>query len=255
MSTPTEPSATATDPILDAYRAGHQTLLVTGRSLFDLHINERGELRPLRHTLIRRAKEEFGMATLLYNLALGPRWSWEGFDSTARREFESKLEGAQIPLHQEVHNTLRDRAPHQRAFDLLKSIQQTIEQGSEIPPILALVEFGEDLVPDSERGGTNDWIMQMNELLVLMGSDYVRRRHPFLMILTGTPERIDRRVVEQPAIGPPAPTRTRREAWICPRTARDASFKRRNSGARSGRSRDGQPYRAYAEPEPGRGVP
>ena len=71
-------------PILDSYRAGHQTLLVSGRSLFDLHINDRGELRPLRHTLIRRAREEFGMGVLLFNLALGPRWSWDGMDAAQR---------------------------------------------------------------------------------------------------------------------------------------------------------------------------
>ena len=39
-----------------------------------------------------RAKKEFGMATLLFNLALGPRWSWEGFDTPERKQFESKLD-------------------------------------------------------------------------------------------------------------------------------------------------------------------
>ena len=192
---PTNNQPTAIDPILDAYRAGHQTLLISGRSLFDLHVNERGELRPLRNTLVSRVREEFGMGTLLFNLALGPRWSWDGFDSDQRREFEGKLDAAHIPLQQEVRNTVRGRAPHERAFDLLASIQQTIERGSEIPPIMVVLEFGEDLVPDAERGAVNDWIMQMNELLALMGSDYLRRRHPFLMILTGTPERMDRRAV------------------------------------------------------------
>ena len=195
MSQPTLPGLpiTAIDPILDAYRSGHQTLMLSGRSLFDLHINEHGELRPLRHTLIRRAKEEFGMATLLFNLALGPRWNFEGFNANERRDFESKLKAAQLPLDQEVGNNL-SRQTHERAFDLLKSIQKTIEKGSDIPPLQILLEFGEDIVPASDRGAINEWVMQMNELLVLIGSDYLRRRHPFLMILTGTPEQMDRRV-------------------------------------------------------------
>jgi len=206
---------TTIDPILDAYRAGHQTLLVSGRSLFDLHINERGDLRPLRHTLIRRVREEFGMGTLLFNLALGPRWIWDGFDVNQRREFESKLDAAQIPLQQEVKNNIRGRAPHERAFDLLIAIQQTIESGSNIPPIMVLFEFGEDLVPDSERGAMNDWIMQMNELLALMGSDYLRRRHPFLMIVTGTPERMDRRAVNSlQSITLPQPQREEKLGFI-----------------------------------------
>lgn len=211
---PTNPLSTI-DPILDAYRAGHQTLLVSGRSLFDLHINERGDLRPLRNTLIRRVREEFGMGTLLFNLALGPRWIWDGFDANQRREFEAKLDAARIPLQQEVKNTVRGRAPHERAFDLLTAIQQTIERGSEMPPIMVLFEFGEDLVPDSERGAMNDWIMQMNELLALLGSDYLRRLHPFLMILTGTPERMDRRAVNslQP-VNLPQPEREEKLGFI-----------------------------------------
>jgi ATPase family associated with various cellular activities (AAA) len=193
---PKKQEPTAVDPLLDAYRSGYQTLLLSGRSLFDLHINENGELRPLRNTLIRRAKEELGMATLLFNLALGARWSWEGFDAAERQQFEAKLEAARMPLHQTLQaREVRGIAAHDRAFQLLESIQRTIEQGTNLPPIMTLWEFGEDLVPDSERGAISDWIMQINELLVLMGSDYLRRRHPFLLVLTGVPERMDRRVV------------------------------------------------------------
>ena len=155
------------------------------------------------------------MGTLLFNLALGPRWSWDGFDGNQRKEFEAKLDAARIPLQQEVKNTVRGRAPHERAFDLLTAIQQTIERGSEMPPIMVLFEFGEDLVPDSEHGAMNDWIMQMNELLALMGSDYLRRRHPFLLIVTGTPERMDRRAVNslQP-INIPQPEREEKQGFI-----------------------------------------
>ncbi|HPA16147.1 MAG TPA: hypothetical protein PLU30_00270 [Verrucomicrobiae bacterium] len=212
---PPESQKTTIEPILDAYRAGHQTLLVSGRSLLDLHINERGELRPLRHTLIRRAKEEFGMATLVFNLALGPRWCWDAFSPNERRAFESKLAAAHIPLQDEARNTLTGRGAHERAFDLIKSIQQTIEQGADIPPTLTLLEFGEDLVPFASHGTPNDWVMQMNELLVIMGSDYQRRRHPFLMILTGVPERMDRCVVNclQP-VHLPQPEREEKLAFL-----------------------------------------
>ena len=184
------------DPIIDAYRAGHQTLLVSGRSLFDLHLNERGELRPLRNTLVRRAKQEFGMATLVFNFALGPRWCWDAFDASERKGFEAQIERARLPISQEIRNETQGRYCHERAFALLRAVQQTIEQAAEVPPILILLEFGEDIVPSSENGVANDFIMQINELLVIMGSDYLRRRHPLLMVVTGTPERMDRRVVE-----------------------------------------------------------
>lgn len=187
---------TAIDPILDAIRAGHQTLLHSGRSLYDLHVNERGEIRPLRHTLMRRAKEEFGMGTLVFNLALGGRWNWEGFTEQERREFEQKLNSANIPL---VHGIRAGadhaRSPYERAFLLLGSIQSSLEQSGDVPPVLAILEFGEDLVPDTERGTPSDWVIQISELLQLVASDYHRRKHPFVVVLSGTPERMDRRVV------------------------------------------------------------
>jgi hypothetical protein len=58
-----------------------------------------------------------------------------------------------------------------------------------------LLEFGEDLIPDDEHGHSTDWIIQISEILQLLAHDYQRRRHCFLVILSGTPERMDRRVV------------------------------------------------------------
>jgi hypothetical protein len=190
----TTPSALA--PILGSIRAGHQTLLVSGRSLYDLHVNEAKEIRPLRNTLMRCAKEEFGMATLNFNLALGSRWNWEVFDDNERQEFQRRLESANIPLSHGIRaGADQARSPYERAFLLLGSIQRSLEEGKEVPPILAHLEFGEDLAPSTERGAASDWVIQIAELLQLVASDYHRRKHRFVVMLTGTPERMDQRVV------------------------------------------------------------
>jgi hypothetical protein len=194
-STPSSRS-TAIDPILEAHRAGAQALLVSGRSLLDLHIDEAGQLRPLRHTLMRRVREEFGMATLVFNLALGARWSWEGFSDEQRREFEGRLDLRNLPLQQELRDDSRGREPLERACAFLKAVYQTIERGSEIPPIFVLIEFGEDIIPHTDSSRAGDWVLQMSELLFLIGHDYRCRRHPLLIALTGVPERMDRRAVD-----------------------------------------------------------
>ncbi len=187
---------TAIDPIVSSIRAGHQTLLVSGRSLYDLHVNERGEIRPLRNSLMHRAKEEFGMATLNFNLALGARWNWEVFDESERQEFQRQLEAANIPLMHGIRaGADQARSPYERAFLLIGSIQRSLEEGKDVPPILAHLEFGEDLAPNTERGATSDWVIQVGELLQLVASDYHRRKHRFVVMLTGTPERMDQRVV------------------------------------------------------------
>lgn len=187
---------TAIDPILSSIRAGHQTLLVSGRPFYDLHVNERGEIRPLRSSLMRRAKEEFGMATLNFNLALGARWNWESFNERERQEFQRRLEAANIPLTHGIRaGADQARSPYERAFLLIGSIQRSLEEGKDVPPILVHMEFGEDLAPNTERGAASDWVIQIAELLQLVASDYHRRKHRFVLMLTGTPERMDQRVV------------------------------------------------------------
>jgi hypothetical protein len=216
MPQPTPTTTLPVDPILDAYRAGHQTLLVSGRSLLDLHIDDRGKLRPLRSTLVRRVREEFGMGAILFNLALGARWDWEGFTADQRREFEARLEAAGSPLFQEVSNRVRGRAAHERAFEFLSAVQESIESEAEIPPMMVALEFGEDIVPASDdRGAPNDWVLQMNELLSLMGGEYLRRRHRFLLVVCGIPERMDRRVVGSfQAVTLPQPEREEKLAFL-----------------------------------------
>ncbi len=187
---------TAIAPILDSIRAGHQTLLVSGRSLYDLHVNEKNEIRPLRNSLMRRAKEEFQMATLNFNLALGARWNWEVFDESEQKDFQSKLEAANIPLSHGIRvGADHARSPYERAYLLLGSIQRSLEDGKDVPPILAHLEFGEDLAPITESGAAREWGVQIGELIQLVANDYHRRKHRFVVMLTGTPERMDQRVV------------------------------------------------------------
>lgn len=196
MPQPTSTNAQPIDPILDAYRAGHQTVLVSGRSLLDLHIDERGKLRPLRSTLVRRVREEFEMGSLFFNLALGARWNWEGFTPEDRQAFESRLESAGLPLVEEVRNRVRGRAAHERAFEFLSTVQESIEGDAEMPLMMLVLDFGEDIFPSGDdRGHQNDWVLQLNELLALIGGEYLRRRQRFLLVVCGIPERMDRRVV------------------------------------------------------------
>lgn len=184
-----------TEAILSAYRAGHQTLLVSGRPLHDLDNDSAGTLRPLRHTLLRRVKEEFGMVTLNFNLALGARWLWDGFAGDDPKIYQQRLDAANLPFVEQMRQPPRGQVPHEAAFALLAGIQHCIEAGQALPPMLVWFEFAEDLVPCTEQGRASDLVLQMNELLTLMASDYRRRKQPFLLMLTGVPESMDRRVV------------------------------------------------------------
>jgi hypothetical protein len=189
-------STEAITSLLDAYRSGHQTMLLSGRSLFDLDVDERGELRPLSNTLSRRVKEEFGMATLEFDLALGARWQWDAFSADERKAFEARIQNADIPLRHGVTAGSDHRTPpHERAFLLLGALLRSMEQHAEVPPVLVVCRFGEDLAPDAERRNGSDFVIQISEMLPLLAWNYQRRRHRMLLVVTGTPERMDRRVV------------------------------------------------------------
>jgi hypothetical protein len=183
--------------IVQACRAGHQTLLVSGRSLFDLHINEAGAIRPLRHSLMRRVQADFGMATLRFDMAFGSQWDYAGFSPTERRAYEQRLQQSQLPLLSGIRDAEDGTTytPHERAFFLLASLQRSLGHGGELPPLLSLWEFAEDIAPDTGHGSLNDWSMQFAEALQSLAHDYQRRRHPLLLILCGTPEWLDDRVV------------------------------------------------------------
>ncbi|MCB1093532.1 MAG: hypothetical protein KDL87_18485, partial [Verrucomicrobiae bacterium] len=122
-------TADTLQPLLHACREGRQTLLVSGRSLSDLHVNERGEIRPLKQTLFRQAKEEFGMASLIFSLAEGPRWDWTGFSTEERAPLEQELGSGDSPLGAAIRAAVDHSAPpYQRAFLLLSGLKRSLER-------------------------------------------------------------------------------------------------------------------------------
>jgi len=183
------------EPLIEAIRAGHRTLLHSGRSLRDLHAEGDEAVLPLRHTLLRRVKEEFGMGTVAFNLALGGRWDWQAFSENERADFERQLGAADVPLSAGItaasdHN----RPPFERAYYLLGAVYKSLVSGQDLPPVLVLLEFGEDIAPDQERGSASDMIIQIAELLQLISGD-TRRGQRLTVLVSGTPERMDRRVL------------------------------------------------------------
>ena len=61
----------ALNPIFDAYTGGWPALLVTGRPLSDLDLDDAARMRTLFSALSRRAFAQHGMVVLSYTLATG----------------------------------------------------------------------------------------------------------------------------------------------------------------------------------------
>lgn len=213
------------DPILDAIRAGHRTLLHSGRSLRDKHADGASGIESLRRTLVQDVWEDFGMGTISFNLALGGRWTWEGVPSGEGEAFERRLASAGDALATGIAAAgEHDRPPYERAYYLLGAVYRSLVSGRDLPPLLLLIEFGEDLLPDQERGGASDMVIQIAELLRLIASD-TRRDQQLVVLVSGQPERMDRRVLD--CLHPvclPQPNRSEKERFIA--ALRQSSFHR-----------------------------
>jgi hypothetical protein len=183
--------------ILDAFRAGQQTLIVSGRPLSDLHAeNQSGSIRTLRAILLEEARESLGMATIDFNLAMGASLDWSGWSAEARSEFEARLGKENCRRLQAGLAAANDRTrtPFDRAYLLLASLLASLSESEPLPPILFLISFAEDLVPCVEPGARPEPLVQISQTLRMLADDYRLRLHPVLFTLIGVPDELEGRI-------------------------------------------------------------
>jgi len=193
MQEPIHPALT----ILDAYRAGQQTLIVSGRPLADLHANEQsGRIRTLRAYLLEEARDSLGMAAVDFNLAMGASFDWSGWTPEARSTFESRLGGENCRRLQAGLSAANDRSrsPYERGFLLLASLLASLPEAEPLPPLLFMFSFAEDLVPCGESGVRPETLVQISQTLQMLAEDYRLRLHPVLVALVGVPDEIEGRI-------------------------------------------------------------
>lgn len=186
----------AIEPILDAYEAGNQFLLVSGRSLHDLDVTGSGEIRPLSHALSVEGQKRFGMATLRFDLAMGAHWDFGSADETVQKKFHQSLRDTAPHFVAAVEeSTDLARSPFDRAFRLLSSLHQSLTSSNSLPPLLIILNYAEDLARTEERGVPSDFEIQLAQVFQTLASEYHRRLHPILVLLCGVPEEMNPKVV------------------------------------------------------------
>jgi len=190
------PTPLSINSIIDAYRSGHQTLLVSGRDLHDLEPDQSGGIQTLSALLTQKIRTEFGMASLHFNLALKPNWDWSGASEEEQRNYERSYSSANLPLETGLQSASDLIKPaYERAYHLLASLYRSIQIAEEFPPLMMLCEFGEDLAPDSRGGYASENVTLICEILRLIALEHERRKRPLLLILSGDPDHMDPRIV------------------------------------------------------------
>jgi hypothetical protein len=203
------------DSTLDAIRAGHRAIVLGGRSLRDVHTDQAGHPASLRSILLQRVQEEFGIGTVSFSLALGGAWEWDGFDSDERTAFEQRLKAANVPLGIGISASAdHARSSYERAYLLLGSVYKSLSAGSKLPPLLLLIEFGEDIVPCQDRGTASAWVVQIAELLQLIAAD-TRRDLRLTVLISGLTENMEKRVLSHlHSVHLPQPDRLEKAQFI-----------------------------------------
>ena len=147
------------EPILCAHEEGQSALLLTGRSLYDLVVDE-GKLRPLVESLRLICRRRYGMAFVRYSLAGGLDWDKEGLtDNRNRQTVENALR---------VHGLLNLPQDQSETVRIIRGVSQLSRAATDglkwadgSPLRFAfLLEFSEHLTPALANG------TQTNEQLI-----------------------------------------------------------------------------------------
>lgn len=199
--------------IFERYRAGMQTLLVTGRCMSDLDLDANGSVRPLEFLLAAHAAAEFKMGTLHFDLARGPRWDLSHFpDQKQADAFRTSLSQAGIQYADAPGGY--ERPPHERACSLLRQINCALGRES-LPPHFILFQFIEDVVGDTP-GLPQETVLQAVEFISILSTNYSARRHSiFLVFSSQFPEAIPPRILRDlPSLHIPNPDRAAKKVFI-----------------------------------------
>ena len=138
------------ESVLQRYEEGHCALLLVGRSLHDLDLDD-GQIRPLAEILRRRCRQRHGMALLRYGLAAGFDWDETHQDDRDRRTIRAALE---------AHRLLETPAPGEEAPHILRGLYSLLRtptdglrwhNGSALR-FGALIDFGEHVTPCLANG-------------------------------------------------------------------------------------------------------
>ncbi len=180
------------EPILNAFAEGRAAVLVTGRNLHDPDLDESGKVRPLLHLLARRARDRFQMTVVRFNLAQGVVIEFADAPQSARDEFTQALRRVQLDAPLAVGGN--GRMPHERALEILRTLQAAAHDRKQVPPMLVLMEFCEDLAPVPQNGQGSDYTVQLAEFAVLLASDLRLRNSGIFFVFHGNDAHVDSRV-------------------------------------------------------------
>jgi len=204
------------DPILQAYERGLPVVLVTGRSLRDLCLDQDGRIRPILEVLRRELLHRHHMILVTYSMAEGIQWSRHGLDDGDRQAVEGILRSNGLldgpRQEQEVVRVVRGVASVARGAG-----DPHARTGERPVRFCFLLEFGEHLAPASLSGtaGQTDQQLVIAELVHLLAYSLSVRNSGNFVILTareGTVDELVSRAAHR--IRLPQPDLQEKEAFV-----------------------------------------
>ena len=195
MATPTIGSVeapSALESVFRAYEEGHSALLLTGRSLCDLTVDDDGRLRPLLEVLRRQIRGAHGLHLVTYSLAEGLLWDAGLEDERDRAAVERALRAHRLlEVSQDEHEAVRVM----RAVSMLcrtPAGPMAWAAGGQPIRFAFLFDFAEHLTPRSNGGcAAEDAQLVAIELAHLTGQSLALRASGNLVLFNGREGLID----------------------------------------------------------------
>lgn len=172
----------AIDEILEPFEAGHAVLLLTGRSLRDLAVDEDGKVRPILEILRRTLRRRYGMALLTFSPAEGLEWDAARIsDERDRRTIENALRAHYlVDIRSENQNVAIMRGVTSLCRTPLGDLKWS--DGSRMR-FGVLFEFVEHIVPAIMNGTQTDSQVVAIELAHLLANSLALRGTGNLVLL------------------------------------------------------------------------
>ena len=177
--------------IFKAYDEGYRAIRLTGRSLYDLVVDE-GKLRPLNEAFRRACCVQYGMQLITFSLASGLDWDASRIQNdNDRRTIEKILRDHRLmDIPQDEHEVVRVI----RGISSLSKIPMDSLKWSDgrVMRFALVVEFAEHMLPGSLTNGTQtDSQLRAIELAHLAAQSLALRSSGNLVIFHGREGLID----------------------------------------------------------------
>lgn len=179
--------------VFQPYEEGATAIFLTGRSIYDLDLNEQKMVLPIYMLIKKYAETEYKMAFVQYSFAKGASCDVSQFESSDQTVIKNTLTRAKI-----LANTGNKNNDFLDVIRGISNLPNDVKLDYDRPlRFCFLLEFTEDLIPGGLAPGTQtDNQILASELSYILSNNYLLRKSGNYVIFNGRENLVDKFVLD-----------------------------------------------------------